>query len=238
MQFENTLSGTAPRIMKFQIAADTIANIPLLIPVADGAGLAQPTAFSAANMVGVTLDAGTFLTAQQADDADPAATVSVIVNPDAIWEATLSGDATEGTALATRSVSTLSATGLVVTTGDDWATPSVDEGTIWGFDSSNQGIVRKVTSVSVTAATVTVAFPFDTAVGDLYAWANFHPMQSPTVTLTANFAAIRAQGVAVSVVAAEFVPIEIRAKDLGDNGLTQSSALLMSQDHALGNRPT
>lgn len=237
MQLENILSGTAPRIMKFQIAADTIANIPLLIPAANGAGLAQPTATSAADMVGLTIDAGTFLTAQQADDADPAATVSVIVNPDAIYEAALSGDATEGTALITRDVTTLSATGLAIITGDDWATPSVDEGTIWGFDASNQGIVRKVTSVSVTTATVTVAFPFDTVVGDLFAFANFHPMQSPTVTLTGNFAAIRAQGVAVSTAAAEFVPIEIRAKDLGDNGLTQSSALLMSQDHVLSGRP-
>ena len=237
MQLENILSGTAPRIMKFQIAADTIANIPLLVPAADGAGLAQPTITSAANMVGVTLDAGTFLTAQQADNVDPAATVSVIVNPDAIYEAALSGDGTEGTALATRSVSTLSATGLVITTGDDWVTPQTDEGTIWGFDADNQGISRKITSTGVTAATVTVAFPKDTVVGDLFSWANFHPMQSVSVTLTGNFAAIRAQGVAVSVVAAEFVPILLRDKDLGGNGLTTSSALLMSQDHALSGRP-
>jgi hypothetical protein len=238
MQLDSILSGSAPRIIKYQIAADTIANIPLLIPAANGAGLAQPTATSAANMVGVTLDAGTFGTAQNADNSDPAVTVSMVINPDAIYKASLSGDATEGSALATRDVTTLSATGLVVTTGDDWATPSVDEGTIWGYDQANAGIVRKVTSVSVTAATVTVAFPNDTAVGDLFAWANFHDLQSPTVTLTSNFAAVRAQGVAVSAAAAELMPVKIIAQDLAGDGLTQSAVLLISQDHAFGGRPT
>jgi len=233
MELAYTLHAAAPKIKSFQVAA-TVSNIgvPLLIPVADGAGLVAATATSCANMVGVNLDTATFATAQNADGSDPAAIVKVIINPDAVWRIQLSGGATSGTALTAQTVDTASTTGLVVTTGFDYNTTDVDEGTIWGLAGSAAGIVRKITSTSTTAATVTVAFPRDTIVGDTFLHVPYFAIQSPTITLTSDFTEVDAS-VATSTGAAELVPIESAFKAAAD-----SFTLAVAGDHVLSNRPT
>ena len=240
MEFAYTLSGNAPKVKSFQIAATvSTRGIPLLIPAADGAGLALPTATSAANMVGMNLDTAVFGTVQNADGSDPAAIVKVIVNPDAVYRIQLSGSATSGTALTAQTENTGSATGLVVTTGFDYNTNDVDEGTIWGLAGANQGIARKITSTTTTSATVTVAFPQDIAVGDTFLHVPFHPFQSASVTLTSAFDEIDAS-VALSASAAELVPIMgfVSGNLEGLKETTDSFAFVISGDHVLSNRPT
>jgi len=230
-------SGNAPRFAELQVAASvSTVGVPLLIPASNGAGLAACTTTSAANMVGCNLDTATYGTAQNSDNSDPAATVTVIINPDAVWKAKLSGSTTSGTALSAKTVSTASTTGLAVTTGFDYSSPTVDEGTIWGVTGANAGVVRKITSVSSTAATVTVAFPNDTAVGDTFIAVPFHPFQTPPVTLTATFDQIDCS-VALATNVAELFCIN-GYTDGGFNGASDSYAFFMSNDHALGHRPT
>ena len=232
MRLAYTLHGAAPKVKDFQVAATAAVGVPLLIPAANGAGLAAASATSCANLVGVTLDAATYGTAQNADDSDPAAVVKVIINPDAVFIAKLAGGATAGTALTARTVVTASTTGLAVDTGFDYNSPSVDEGTIWGLVGANAGIVRKITSVSLTVATVTVAFPLDINVDDMFLHVPYFAFQSPTVTLTSDFTEIDCS-VAISTSAAELVPIE---SDFAE--AANSFVFLIAGDHALSGRPT
>ncbi len=233
MEFSGLLSGAAPTIKSYQINESvTRVGIPLLIGAADEAGLDLPTTTAVNDMVGLNYDTATYVTAQQTDGSSPERTVKVAINPDIIVKALLSGGATEGTALTQYDVTTASATGLVVTTGDDWTSPQFDEGAIWGYTGANAGQIRKITSTSVTAATVTVAFQNDTVIGDNFLRANFWPMDASTVQLTTNFTQVDASA-AVAVNTAEFMPIEIIANDASAEGTTNSYVLMVCRDHIL-----
>lgn len=234
MEYSGRLGGGSPLMMKFQIDS-TIANrgVPLTQPVDADAGLVIGTTTNIDNMVGVNLDTATYVTAQQTDGTSAARRVTVIINPDAIWKARLSGAAAEGTALTFRDVTTASTDGLAVTTGDDWTSPTMDEGVVWGYDGPNAGAFRKITSVSVTAATVTVAFDRDTVVGDNFLYAPIWPMENHTVTLTTNLQEVR-QDAAVSVITAALVCINVELKDLGGEGTRKSYGYFVSGNHILG----
>ncbi|MCK5610488.1 hypothetical protein KAR91_51925 [Candidatus Pacearchaeota archaeon] len=237
MHLDSILSGTAPVLKKYFLDAATAKGVPLLMPAAGDAGLAQPTTTSAADMVGLATDAGAYQTAQNSDGSDPAAEVSVCVNPDAVFGAMLSGGAAESTALSKQTVTTESTTGLAVTTGTEWSSPTFDEGTVWGYSGANAGKIRKITSVSSTAGTVTVAFPLDIAVGDVFLRAPLAVISTLSVTLTTAFLQVDASA-ALSASAAEFKPIDHRLYDEAGDGLTDSVVLMLSDDHVFGNRPS
>ena len=169
MEYAYMLGGGAPLKMKFQVN-ETLSNagIPVLAPGEGNAGVQISTTTSWANAVGVTLDTATYVTAQQTDGTSAEREVSVIISPQAVFRALMSGGATEGTALTKYPVTTVSTSGLVVTTSSisDWTNPDFDEGVIWFDDGPNIGQKRGVASGSSTAATVTVAFDRDTVVGD------------------------------------------------------------------------
>lgn len=237
MEYAYSLTGnSAPVMKKYQVAATAIAGIPLLIPAAGGAGLATSTTTSAANMVGVTLDGATYVTAQQTDGSSAEREVTMIVNPDAVWRMKLSGGATENTALTLLPVTTLSTTGLVVTTASAWDSPTFDEGVTWGYDGANAGSFRKVTSVSGTAGTVTVAFDQDTVVGDNFLRAPYWPCQSVAIQLSTLLTQADAS-IAVAT-GAEFVPVELDLRDITDQGQTNSFVYAVAGDHVWGSRPT
>lgn len=237
MDFAYTMSGSAPFVKKFQIAA-TVANagIPLLIPAAGGAGLALGTTTSAANMVGVCIDTATYVTAQQTDGTSAEREVSVIINPDAVWKMRMSGGATAGTALTLQEVSTASTDGLAVTTGAEWSSPTYDEGVVWGYDGPNAGAFRKITSVSSTAGTVTVAFDQDTVVGDNFLRAPYWVCQSTNIQLTSDLTEANA-AIAVGT-GAEFKPVDFELRDISDDGRNNSYVYAVAGDHAWGPRPT
>ncbi len=232
MKVVGLLSGGAPVIKKYQVNA-TVANagIPLLIGGAGEAGLDLPSTTALNDAVGVNLDTATYVTAQQTDGTSAERTVSVIINPDAILSARLSGGATTGTALTSQSVDTASTDGLAVTAGD-YSTTTMDEGTIWCYSGANAGQKRKITSVSTTAATVTVAFDYDIAVGDQFLNANISVMDVPTPTLTSDFLEFDASAAAASNTA-ELAIIELLLRDAGDDGKNNSFALAILRDHVL-----
>jgi len=238
MEYANSLTGNStPTIRKFQIAA-TVANqgVPLLIPAANGAGLATSTTTSAANMVGVTLDTATFVTAQQTDGTSAEREVSVIINPDAVWRIKLSGGAAENTALTLLAITTATTDGLDITTASAWNSPTFDEGIAWAYDGANSGQFRKVTAVSATAGTVTVAFDNDHAVGDNFLRAPFWPTQSTAIQLTTNLFQANAS-IAVGT-GAQFKPVELLLRDSTDDGQNNSFVFAIAGDHAFGGRPT
>lgn len=236
MDYVSSLSGnTTPVVRKYQIGeAMANAGVPVVIGGANNEGIALAATTTASDLVGVTQDAqATLVTAQQTDNSDPARLVTVCVDPQAVYRARLSGGATAGTALTVRSVTTASTTGLVVTTGDDWSSPSVDECMLWGYSGANVKIARKITSVSTLAATLLVALPQDTAVGDEFLWAPFCAspagMENQFVQLTSDLTEVDGS-VAVDTDNNNFRVFEVDFRDASEEGNLKSFALLVPFD--------
>lgn len=231
MEYAYMLGGGAPLAMKFQVN-ETLsqAGIPVLQVPSAGAGVAISTTTSWANAVGVTLDTATYVTAQQTDGTSAEREVTVIISPQAIFRAKMSGGAAEGTALTRYPVTTASSTGLVVTTASiaDWNSPTWDEGCVWFDDGANLGQKRKVTSVSGTAATVTVAFDQDTVVGDnaLRCPYWFMDATAKTIQTTTNLYQADVTIAVGTGGAAKIIDMELNSTD-------DSSVLFIFDDHAL-----
>lgn len=226
MDYAFAFSGGSPIIRKFQIG-DAMANrgVPVLVGGAGEEGVVLASTTAASDLVGITTDVqDTVVTAQQTDNSDPARLVSVIVNPDAVYRAKLSGGATSGTDLTTYTVTTASTDGLTVTAGD-FNTVDFDEGTIHCISGANVGISRKITSTSTTAATVTVAFPHDIAVGDEFVVVPFTPGEDQFVQLTSDFTEIDCS------VATDTDNNNFRVLGLEMDGVGNSHALIIPFDH-------
>lgn len=233
MELSYIIGGGAPVIKKYQIGVtNNNAGVPYTVPAAGTAGVVIATTTGATALVGVSIAGpGTYNTAQQTGNADPETLVSLIINPDAVWRALMSGGATENTALTLLPVTTASTDGLAVTTASEWSSPTYDEGYTWGYDGANAGYARKITSVSSTAGTVTVAFPNDTAVGDNFLRCPYSPMQTVTVQLTTNLTQADAS-IAVGT-GAPFRVVELILNDVGGEGRTRSYVEFVSNSHAL-----
>lgn len=235
MEAAYAISGSKHHIKKYQIG-ETVSQsgVPLLVPASSGAGVVRATTTGAADMIGCNIDTATYVTAQQTDGTSAERTVSIIVNPDMVYKALLSGGATEGTALTLYPVTTASTDGLAVTTNSAWNSPTYDEGVVWGYDGANAGRARKLTSVSATAGTVTVAFDRDTVVGDNFLRAPFWPTGTTTAQLTTNLYQVDAS-IAVGT-GAQFECIELILNDLNENGRTNSYVFLVSRSHWFAGR--
>ncbi len=227
----NLNSNSAPVVKKFQVG-ETMANagVPVLVGGSGNEGIALASTTAAVDLVGVTLDTATLVTAQQSDNSDTERTVSVIINPGAVYKAKLSGGATDDTALALHTVTTASTTGLVVTTATAWDSPTFDEGLVFGYEGANAGKGRKITSVSSTAGTILVAFPNDTAVGDTFMRLPFvsspYGMEDQFVQITTNLTQVDAS-VAVDTDNANFRVVELKIRDAASQGRTNSFAFLL-----------
>jgi hypothetical protein len=236
--FAHTLQGNVtPWLMRYQVDA-TVANVgvPLLIDTAGEAGLNAGTTTSAADFVGMSQDTVTYTTTQGTGVNSAERKVGVNITPDAVWRALLSGGATEGTALTQHTVTTASAGGTAVTTGTAWNSPTYDEGVVWGYSGNNAGQVRKITSVSATAGTVTIPFDNAVAVGDVYlrapAWFN----ATTTLQLTTNLFQVDAS-IAVAT-GAEYGVDDMRLLDIGGEGTLRSEVFFHALDHNKAARPT
>jgi len=237
MEFAYDLGGTSnAAVRSYQVAAsNTVKGIPYLVPVADGAGLVQGTTTGAADAVGVNLDtAGTYVTAQQSDNSDTARMTKIILNPFGVYRLLMVGSAAKA-ALTLYPVTTASTDGLAVTTGTSWTSTEFDEGTAWGYDGANAGKARKITSTSATAGTVTVAFPYDTVVGDNFLRCPYNPLQSVTLQFSTDLTAADAS-VAVGT-GASLQTIELILNSLAHEGRTSSWVLAKFHDHFNAGRP-
>ena len=232
MEYAYMLGGGAPLSMKFQVN-ETLANagIPVLAPVAGNAGVQISTITSWANAVGMTLDTATYVTAQQTDGTSAEREVSVIISPQAVFRALMSGGAAEGTALSLFTVSTASTTGLDVVTGDNFT--DMDDGVIWGYDGANAGQKRCITVGDATDATVTVAFDQDTVVGDNFLAAPYWFLSdvAANIATTTNLYQANASTAGGTGGLATIIDMELR--DISGDGRNKSYVLFIFDDHAL-----
>lgn len=230
MQFSGVFSGGAPVIKKFQIGeAMANAGVPVLVGGAGNAGVVLASTTAASDMIGLSLDVqATLVTAQQTDNSDPSRQISVVVNPDILIKALLSGGATAGTALAIGTVDVASTTGLDVNTDIDYT--NFDEGSIFGFTGGNVGILRKITVGDSTDASLAIALPVDTQVGDVFLHVPFSGGEDQFVQLTSDFTEVDASA-AVDTNNNNFRVVELLMKDSSETGRTTSSVIITPFDH-------
>lgn len=223
MEFYNDFTGAAPARYEFQVTATlATAGIPVVGGAEAEAGVTAASENAAVDVVGITLDTATYVTAQQSDNSDPAATVTVIVNPMGIYTALLSGGTSSNTALALGTEDTGSATGLLVSTDVDYSSPNMAGGSLWGYSGANAGVLRKVPALSTADAVPDVAFPHDIAVGDTFIVVPFSPgTTNQFVHLTGTFEQVNA-AVTVDNDNDNFRPLQIVHRDAGDSGTTNS----------------
>lgn len=248
-QFDFDYYGSIPVVKKFQYGVTlTTAGIPFTVPASNTAGVVIGTTTTATDLVGMSLDRGNvtnlvngisvagtgnaaYSTTQGTGSSSAERAVSLIVNPFAVWAWKMSGGATSDTALSAQTVTTASSGGTAVTTAAEWSNPTYDEGVTWGYTGPNAGRMRKLTSVSNTAGTVTIPFDYATVVGDVFLRAPYWPMQTVTIQLTTTLEQADAS-IAVGT-GAPFRVVELRLRDSTDSGITNSFVLAVSNSHAL-----
>jgi hypothetical protein len=231
MDYAYMLGGGAPLVMKHAIG-DTHANAGVVTtgPAEGEGGVILSTTTAMADSVGVTLDTGTFVTAQQTDGTSAERKVAIVISPDACFRALMSGGATEGTALTEYTISAAMTDGLTLTDSSiaDWTSPDFDEGSIFISSGVNQGQRRTIISGSGSVATLKVAFDFDSAVDDKYMrtpWTALSAialsLQSTTNLYQADATIAVATGGDVKIIDQEF------------NTATDSFVIFTLNDHAL-----
>ena len=231
MDFQYDLAGGSSAIIKkYQVAAtNTTIGIPYLKTADGGTGIVKATVSGAVDYVGVNIDAaGTYVTAQQSDNSDTARLTSLIINPLAVYKARMCGGAANE-ALTLGTETTGSTDGLVVTvSGIDPNSPDMNEGVVWGYSGANAGKVRRIITTSANVANVTVAFPYDIAIGDKFLFAAL----SPTRTILAQFGTDMTNLDVSATLSgdATVITVEMICGDIASNGTTQSYALIQFAD--------
>lgn len=176
------ISGAAPLIKKYQVAAGTpdftVAGCPAIASATTTGGVAPMAAGTLADYVGLSLDTAVYSTSQATVAANGPGVVSLCVSPDVAIRNRVSGAATAGTALVTvtNSVASTGGTAVTITSGDAAPnSPTMLDGTIICLSGANVGVRRKITTVSATVYTVVVPFPYTIAVNDVFVAVPFFP---------------------------------------------------------------
>lgn len=172
-----TFSACSPLIKKYKVgtgfSATSQAGIMAIVASTGVGGVLPCTTTGGVDVLGHTLDSGqasaVYTTTQSTTMVE--GIVSIVTNPDAVFNYCISGGATSSTALLTTTNSTASSAGtlITITTGD----PAPNSGTMldgyaYCITGNNVGLSRKITTVAATTATLLVPFPFTIAVGDKF----------------------------------------------------------------------
>jgi hypothetical protein len=228
VEYAGNISGNKPHIRKYQVDGGVTidAGEPVLTgdAVADNGGVTIATTIAAVSQLGVALDTATSTDAQPTS-GNNVASVSTVINPDAMWRTKFSGGATEDTALTICSAAQAASTDGLTVTG------CTDLFTVWCYKGTNVGAGwRRATD----AATVVVAFPNDIAALDEFLEVPIYiGSVSQYPQLTTNLTQIDASA-AVDNDNANYFAVDFELRDDGDDGKNNSYALLVGVDHAFG----
>jgi hypothetical protein len=173
LELAYTLSGGAPVIKSYQAGTTmSTAGVPVIGSAADAAtdiGEVEPcTTAAAVGLVGLSLDTTGTVAATGAATAD--IMVNVVINPDGVYRAKLSGGTTADTALAAQTTTGASADGSVAT-----GCTTYDNSVCWGYTGANIGEYRITDD---TAGSFAIAMPRAIASGDQFLAATSHPCAS------------------------------------------------------------
>jgi hypothetical protein len=164
MQYAYSLAGVGEALVKTLKVGATVAAGKLVMRDTNMYGECMlATTTGAADAFGVAQSAGTYATSAEA-------TVTVIINPLAVYRAKCSGAATEDTALSVSNMvltQTSASTTVITSTAAAIIAGPGNGGLLYCLDGANAGLSRVQTShVDSTSYTATVAFPNSVAVGD------------------------------------------------------------------------
>lgn len=227
MDLAYILGGTNPHLASVVIGETVNQGVPLLGALDGESGAQQCSTTAAADALGVSLEDVTYVTAQQSDGSDAERTAKVIINPDAVFKAKMSGGATADTLMVVGTADTANSAGVLISADEDYSSPSMDNGAIWGLSGANKGRVRKIDELSVADASVLVPFE-DIAVGDTFLTFPAFPLASlpNNLQLTSDLKQINAQ--IAHGTGAEFILVAADFEGRGD-----SFAYVMFNDHLL-----
>src|SRR5512147_2235607 len=169
MTLAYTLSGGAPILKKLKLGASvSTAGIPIIADASNDYGECIPcTTTSFADTYGVAIDTGTYTTTKAATMVE--GVVTVIVNPDAVYKARMSGTSTTGADLVHLEPSGQNTAGTTIA-DTEVGSASTAGGTVWGISGANVGHSRIITTFnSGTSIVVTVPFPSTIETTDVYA---------------------------------------------------------------------
>ncbi len=161
------LCGGAGLKKKYKLAA-TVASrgIPILIGAAgDGANVLPTATTTAGPFIGLGLDTGVY----SATQGDTEGIVSVDIRPDLVTRMTISGGATEGTALTVLTETSGESAGLTITDATNVGSLDLDGGLVFCIKGANASQSRTITTFS-TGASIAVTVPFlnDIDAGDQF----------------------------------------------------------------------
>lgn len=228
MKLAYTLTGSAPILKKLKLGASVAtAGIPVIADASNDYGECIPaTTTSAADTYGVAIDTGTYTTTKSATMVE--GVVTVIVNPDAVWKARISGGATTGTAAVDLEPSGQNTAGTTIA-DTEVGSASTAGGTVWGVSGANVGHSRIITTFnSGTSIVTTVPFPNTIETTDVYIQCPWSRNGSNgNLQLTSTFDEAN-QTIAVGT------GVEVAVVELDMNGTTNSYVLFKLTDHVLG----
>lgn len=222
-------------IMDFKLAATVTVDQAVISSTTGAAGgeITDATTTSLLDFLGSVLSASDFnphgggagsLT-YSTTQADPEGLVRVYICPDIIYEAPMSGGATNGTALETFTNSTENTAGTTIsdaTTGDN----SMDDGTSWCISGANIGQSRKITTFTADVSfVVTKPYLRTIAVNDTFGAVPYLPIVGTTVQLTTTLDQADAS-IAVGTGG------NARILELVLNGASDSYVRFVGRDHA------
>ena len=237
MEFAYLLGGGAPVVKKYLASevvsvAGIVMESAIVTTAADGGSVTLPTADSAAanRHVGINIDTAENFPADPDGQTNAEANlyVNVIINPNAVFRAKMSGSAAADTALAT---STPSGGG----DAHDVQITSFVGGAIWGYTGGNAGIVRKADE---TDGHVGIGFPNNIATTDTYIAVLSFPGNGLATNgyfhdLTSDLTQLHAQTAAVTDTD-NFVIVDGEFRDSGDDGVNNSYLHILSNHHLFG----
>ena len=237
MQAVRVMGGNPFHILDLKLSATVVIGQPVLAGTGatpDGEITDPSSTTDYTDMAGLVLAASSFnphgggggTLTYSTTQSDTEGLVRVVVNPNLIVSAKMSGGAAEGTALTTYTAA------AAVSGGTSWvdadASTSMLEGTTWAIAPNNNiGQSRRVTTHATGSGTVTVAVPFNNGVlaADAFLLAPFLPMTSVGLTMTSLFTEARAD---VTVSGTEAVCLELIL-----NGPSDSFVYWVPINHAL-----
>jgi hypothetical protein len=228
MKHAGNISGGKPHMRKYGVDGGVTINAGEPVCVGDGTadhgGMTVASTVTAVSFMGVA-EADATSTDAQATTGSNVQEVSCCINPDAMWRCKFSGDAAEDADLLLLTSASANAAG-------DTVTSLVDENTVWCYEGNNVGTGYRFADA---ANSVIVCFPYAIAAGDTWLYA---PIGVGTITqypqLTTNLTQIDIDDGTVDSDNANFVAVALELNDVSNEGRSNSYALLVAVDHALG----
>lgn len=231
MIYAGNMSGNKPYAKKYNVDGGVTCLAGVAIQsqadIADQGGVIPHTVEVCVGCLGVASADAVSTDAQTGTTVNNVQQVSTIINPDAMWRTKFSAGAGEDVAQALLT-NAADATGLVITGG-------TDENFVWGYTGANAGLGLAGARMLTGAAAVTVAMPYDIAAGDTFLYSNIGiATRTQTPQFTTNLTQINLQAGVVDNNNANFIAVDMILRDASEEGRTNSFAILIALDHALG----